>query len=58
MSQQVPKTGKDAQLAPTGAPGLDQKVRARHAADHSQRAIARDLNIDRRKVKRILDPTV
>ena len=27
----------------------------RHEAGHSQRAIARELNIDRRKVKRILD---
>jgi DNA-binding transcriptional regulator LsrR (DeoR family) len=27
----------------------------RHEAGHSQRAIARQLNIDRRKVKRILD---
>jgi hypothetical protein len=30
-------------------------VRARHKAGLSQRAIARELNIDRRKVKRILD---
>jgi DNA-binding transcriptional regulator LsrR (DeoR family) len=34
---------------------LEQTVRARHEAGHSQRTIARELNIDRRKVKRILD---
>ena len=39
----------------TAAPTLEQTVRARHQTGHSQRAIARELNIDRRKVKRILD---
>ncbi len=34
---------------------LEQAVHASHEAGHSQRAIARELNIDRRKVKRILD---
>ena len=34
---------------------LDQTVRARHKAGRSQHAIARELNIDRRKVKRIRD---
>ena len=38
-----------------GAPTLEQTVRARHQAGHSQRAIARELNIDRRKIKRMLD---
>ena len=37
------------------APTLEQAIRARQEAGHSQRAIARELNIDRRKVKRILD---
>jgi hypothetical protein len=37
------------------APTLERTVRARHEARHSQRAIARELNIDRRKIKRILD---
>jgi hypothetical protein len=32
-----------------------QTIRARYEAGHSQRAIARELDIDRRKVKRILD---
>jgi hypothetical protein len=34
---------------------LEQTVRARHSAGHSQRAIARELDIDRRKVKQIID---
>ena len=34
---------------------LEQTVRAWHNAGHSQRAIARELNIDRRKVKQILE---
>jgi len=37
------------------APTIEQTVRARYEQGHSQRAIARELNIDRRKVKRILD---
>jgi Protein of unknown function (DUF2637) len=37
------------------APLLEQTVRAWHSAGHSQRAIARDLNIDRRKVKQIIE---
>ena len=36
-------------------PTLERTVRDRHSAGHSQRAIARDLNIDRRKVKRIIE---
>jgi len=36
---------------------LEQTIRAWHSAGHSQRAISRELNIDRRKVKRILDQT-
>jgi hypothetical protein len=39
----------------TVAPTMEQAVRARHEAGHSQRAIARELNSDRRKVRRILD---
>jgi DNA-binding transcriptional regulator LsrR (DeoR family) len=34
---------------------LEQTVRARYEAGHSQRAVARELNIDRREVRRILD---
>jgi DNA-binding transcriptional regulator LsrR (DeoR family) len=36
-------------------PSLEQTIRAWHKAGHSQRAIARELNIDRRKVKQIID---
>jgi len=34
---------------------LEKTVRAWHQAGRSQRAIARELNVDRRKIKRILD---
>lgn len=34
---------------------LEQTVRQWRNAGHSQRAMARDLNIDRRKVKQIID---
>lgn len=36
------------------APTLEQTVRAWHEAGHSQRAIARELNIERRRVRRIV----
>jgi hypothetical protein len=39
-------------------PSVEQTARARHNAGHSQRAIARELNLDRRKVKRIIDQVV
>jgi DNA-binding transcriptional regulator LsrR (DeoR family) len=45
----------DAPPALTEAPSIEQTVRAWRNAGHSQRAIARELNLDRRKVKRILD---
>jgi hypothetical protein len=48
-------TERDALPTLTEAPGLEQAVRAWHDAGHSQRAISRELNIDRRKVKRIID---
>jgi hypothetical protein len=37
------------------APVVEQTVRAWHTAGRSQRAIARELGIDRRKIKRIID---
>jgi Protein of unknown function (DUF2637) len=46
---------QDVPPALTAVPTLEQTVRAWYQAGHSQRAIARELNIDRRKVKRILD---
>jgi Protein of unknown function (DUF2637) len=38
-------------------PAVEQTVRGWHSAGRSQRAIARDLGIDRRKIKRIIDHT-
>jgi hypothetical protein len=43
------------QQVPPPAASLEQAVRARHSAGHSQRAIARELSVDRRKVKQIID---
>lgn len=37
---------------------VERTVCERHSAGHSQRAISRDLNIDRRKVKQIIDRDV
>jgi hypothetical protein len=45
----------DAPHDPTGAAAVEQTVRAWHHAGRSQRAIARDLGIDRRKNRRIID---
>ena len=53
--QPAPPLAHDAPLELSVAPTLEQTVRARHQAGHSQRAIARELTIDRRKIKRILD---
>ena len=53
--QPAPPLAQEALLELSVAPTLEQTVRARHEAGHSQRAIARELNIDRRKVKGILD---
>jgi DNA-binding transcriptional regulator LsrR (DeoR family) len=39
-------------------PSMEQTVRAWYDAGHSQRAIARELNLDRRKVRRIIDQAV
>ena len=53
--QPAPPLAHEAPLELSAAPTLEQTVRARYEAGHSQRAIARELDIDRRKVKRILD---
>jgi Protein of unknown function (DUF2637) len=55
VSQSMPITENNAPPALTEAPGLEQAVRVWHSAGHSQRAIARALQIDRRRVKRIID---
>jgi hypothetical protein len=53
--QPAPQLGQEAPLELSAAPTLEQAVLARCQAGQSQRAIARDLDIDRRKVKRIID---
>ena len=53
--QPAPPLAHDAPLELPAAPTLEQIVHARDEAGFSQRAIASELNIDRRKVKRILD---
>jgi hypothetical protein len=55
QSHAVPPLEQNAPPALTAAPTLEQTVLAWYEAGHSQRAIARGLNIGRRKVKRILD---
>ena len=51
----APPLAQEAPAELPAAPGLEQTVRARYEAGHSQRSIARELDIDRRRVKRILD---
>jgi hypothetical protein len=51
----APVTSQDVPPAPAPAPTVEQTVRAWHEAGRSQRAIARELSIDRRKVKQIID---
>jgi hypothetical protein len=53
--QPVPPLAHEALLGPPAASTLEQTVRARYQEGLRQRAIARDLDIDRRRVKRILD---
>jgi hypothetical protein len=53
--QAAPPLAQEAPLELPAAPTLEHTVRARHRAGRSQRAIAHELNLDRRKVKRILD---
>lgn len=58
VSREPRITDHDAPLALTGPSTLQQTVRSWHQSGRSQRAIARELNIDRRKIKRILDQVV
>ena len=55
MSRTLPIPDRGAPPALASAPDMVQTVRAWHDAGHSQRAIARELRIDRRKIKRIID---
>jgi hypothetical protein len=48
--------GADVPAAVPQAPDLEQIIRDWYGAGHSQRAIARELNIDRRKVSRAITP--
>jgi hypothetical protein len=58
QDQAAPLAGQDAPPTPAHRPALEQTVHAWHHAGRSQRAIARELNIDRRKVRRIIDQAV
>jgi hypothetical protein len=49
--QAAPPLAHEVPLELSVAPTLEQTLRARHEAGHGQRAIARELNIDRRKVR-------
>ena len=53
----MPLLERDAPPGLTAALTLERTVRDWHETGHSQRAIARELNIDRRRVKRIPDET-
>jgi hypothetical protein len=53
--QPAPTLAQDAPMELPAVPTLEQIIHVRHEAGLSQRAIANELNIDRRKVKRILD---
>ena len=55
VSQGAPVTDDCAPPELAEAPGVEQTVRAWHNAGRSQRAIAREFNLERRKVKRIID---
>jgi hypothetical protein len=54
-SHAVPATEQAVPPTALQAPTMEQTVRAWHNAGRSQRAIARELSIDRRKVKQIID---
>jgi hypothetical protein len=56
--RQAPPAVHPAPPVPVGAPGVEQTVPAWHRAGRSQRAIARELGIDRHKIKRIIDDPI
>jgi hypothetical protein len=53
--QPAPSLAREEPLELSVGPTLEQTVRVRYEAAHSQRASARELNVYRRKIKRILD---
>lgn len=57
VNHPLPGADDGAPPALAEAPSLEQTVRAWHNAGRSQRAVARELSIDRRKVKRIIEQT-
>jgi hypothetical protein len=54
LAPQAEHDAPPVEVAPD-VPALEHTVRERYDAGHSQRSIARDLKIDRRKVKRIVE---
>lgn len=58
LREAVPAIGADAPLTLSAGPDVEQTIRAWHGAGHSQRGIARALNIDRRKVKRAITAVI
>jgi hypothetical protein len=56
--QAEPALAQDVPPEPSVAPSLEQTVLGRYEAGHTQRPIARELNVDRRKIKRIIDQAV
>ena len=54
VDQRGGAVGADVPAVLPSAPDLEQTIRDWHGAGHSQRAIAREFNIDRRKVKRAI----
>jgi hypothetical protein len=55
-TRRVSIADRDAPPALPEALSMEQTVRTWYDAGHSQRETARELDIDRRKVKRIIDP--
>jgi Protein of unknown function (DUF2637) len=55
ITQTAPVASRQAPASLQAPPSLEQTVQAWHQAGRSQRAIARELSIDRRKVKQIID---
>jgi len=54
VRQSADRIGADVPAAVAQAPDMEQTIRDWHGAGHSQRAIARALSVDRRKVKRAI----
>ena len=54
-SQAASTVEHDAPRVPASAPELDKTVQTWHCCGRSQRAIARELGIDRRKIKRMIN---